>query len=180
MKAGAQTGIAANDALVQAELLRWRFDTESLDLHHPVPSLLSLARSGLRQLSTRFRLKRSPSSDSAAQLPFVALKVVMHNSHCLEFSHHHSFPVETACSCPNTDLPPNQADERNVHAGRQRISMELHQLICRMVAENPSWSAPRVDGDLVMLGSMFRNVELCIVKIAICLQPMEMKGGSVA
>jgi putative transposase len=36
--------------------------------------------------------------------------------------------------------------------GRKRISMELRQLIFRMVAENPTWGAPRIHGELTMLG----------------------------
>jgi hypothetical protein len=31
-----------------------------------------------------------------------------------------------------------------VRPGRKRISMELRQLIFRMVAENPNWGAPRI------------------------------------
>lgn len=36
--------------------------------------------------------------------------------------------------------------------GRKRISAELRQLIFRMVAENATWGAPRVHGELKMLG----------------------------
>ena len=36
--------------------------------------------------------------------------------------------------------------------GRKRISAELHKLIFRMVAENPSWGTPRIHGELTMLG----------------------------
>ena len=32
------------------------------------------------------------------------------------------------------------------------VSRELRDLIFRMVAENPIWSAPRIHGDLLMLG----------------------------
>ena len=39
-----------------------------------------------------------------------------------------------------------------VRPGRKRISAELCQLIFRMVAENPSWGAPRIHGELTMLG----------------------------
>src|SRR5947209_14426395 len=36
--------------------------------------------------------------------------------------------------------------------GRTRISRELRELIFRMVAENPTWGAPRIHGELLMLG----------------------------
>ena len=39
--------------------------------------------------------------------------------------------------------------------GRKRISKELRELIFRMVAENPTWGAPRIHGELLKLGSMF-------------------------
>ncbi len=35
---------------------------------------------------------------------------------------------------------------------RKRISAELRQLIFRMVVENPTWVAPRIHGELTMLG----------------------------
>jgi putative transposase len=38
------------------------------------------------------------------------------------------------------------------HIGRKRIPRELRNLIFRMVAENPSWGAPRIHGELLMLG----------------------------
>jgi len=37
-------------------------------------------------------------------------------------------------------------------AGRKRIDLKLRELICCMVAENPGWSAPRIHGELAMLG----------------------------
>ena len=37
-------------------------------------------------------------------------------------------------------------------AGRPRISKEVRDLIFRMVAENPTWSAPRLYGELLMVG----------------------------
>jgi putative transposase len=37
-------------------------------------------------------------------------------------------------------------------AGRKCLSRELRNLIFRMVAENPTWGAPRIHGELKMLG----------------------------
>jgi hypothetical protein len=37
--------------------------------------------------------------------------------------------------------------------GRRSVSKEIRDLIFRMVAENPTWRAPRIHGELVMLGS---------------------------
>lgn len=36
--------------------------------------------------------------------------------------------------------------------GRRRISNEVRELIFQMVAENPAWGAPRIHGELLMLG----------------------------
>jgi putative transposase len=36
--------------------------------------------------------------------------------------------------------------------GRKRIDREVRELIFRMVAENPTWGAPRIHGELQMLG----------------------------
>ena len=36
--------------------------------------------------------------------------------------------------------------------GRKRVSKEVRTLIFRMVAENPTWGAPRIHGELLKLG----------------------------
>ena len=36
--------------------------------------------------------------------------------------------------------------------GGRRISKQIRELIFRMAAENPSWGAPRIHGELLMLG----------------------------
>src|SRR5438309_10121336 len=36
--------------------------------------------------------------------------------------------------------------------GRKRLSKEIRNLIFRMVAENPTWGAPRIHGELLILG----------------------------
>ena len=41
---------------------------------------------------------------------------------------------------------------RRVRVGRKCVNKELRQLIFRMVAENPFWGAPRIHGELKMLG----------------------------
>ncbi len=41
---------------------------------------------------------------------------------------------------------------RRARAGRKRVSKELRELIFRMVVENPTWGAPRIHGELKMLG----------------------------
>ena len=41
---------------------------------------------------------------------------------------------------------------RRVRAGRKYVSKELRELIFRMVAENSTWGAPRIHGELKMLG----------------------------
>jgi transposase InsO family protein len=41
---------------------------------------------------------------------------------------------------------------RNPVGGGKRISKEIRDLIFQMVVENPTWGAPRIHGELVMLG----------------------------
>jgi transposase InsO family protein len=41
---------------------------------------------------------------------------------------------------------------RRAHVGRKCVSRELRELIFRMVAENATWGAPRIHGELKMLG----------------------------
>jgi transposase InsO family protein len=41
---------------------------------------------------------------------------------------------------------------RRIRAGRRPTSKELRDLIFRMVSENPTWGAPRIHGELKMLG----------------------------
>src|SRR5690348_9386101 len=36
--------------------------------------------------------------------------------------------------------------------GRKRLAKEIRDLIFRMIAENPTWGAPRIHGELLMLG----------------------------
>jgi hypothetical protein len=36
--------------------------------------------------------------------------------------------------------------------GRQQTSKEIQELILRMVVENSTWGAPRIHGELLMLG----------------------------
>ncbi len=36
--------------------------------------------------------------------------------------------------------------------GRRRVSEEIRALIFRMAAENPTWGAPRIHGELPKLG----------------------------
>jgi hypothetical protein len=36
--------------------------------------------------------------------------------------------------------------------GRKRVSKEVRALIFQMVAENPTWRAPRIHGELLKLG----------------------------
>ena len=38
------------------------------------------------------------------------------------------------------------------HVGGRRISKEIRDLIFQMVSQNPTWGAPRIHGELLMLG----------------------------
>lgn len=46
----------------------------------------------------------------------------------------------------------NWISRKRVRVGRKPTSKELRELIFRMVAENPTWGAPRIHGELKMLG----------------------------
>jgi len=37
------------------------------------------------------------------------------------------------------------------------VSKEVHALIFRIAAENPTWGAPRIHGELLKLASLYRN-----------------------
>jgi hypothetical protein len=39
-----------------------------------------------------------------------------------------------------------------IRSGRKCVSVELRELIFRLVAENPTWGSPRIHGELKMLG----------------------------
>ena len=41
--------------------------------------------------------------------------------------------------------------------GRRRVSAEVRALIFRMAAENPTWEAPRIHGELLKLTPLFNN-----------------------
>ena len=45
-----------------------------------------------------------------------------------------------------------QLSRHRTPVGRKCVSRELRELILRMVAENPTWGAPRIHGELKMLG----------------------------
>ena len=52
-------------------------------------------------------------------------------------------------------------------AGRKCISVELRELIFGMVAENPTWGAPRIHGELKMLGfDLSERTVLCWMRKA--------------
>jgi putative transposase len=46
---------------------------------------------------------------------------------------------------------------RSRRPGRPTIDAETRQLIRRMKADNPSWGAPRIHGELLMLGLEYLN-----------------------
>ena len=54
-------------------------------------------------------------------------------------------------------------------AGRRCVSRKLRELIFRMVAENPMWGAPRIRGELKMLGFDILSERCC----AGCERPLE-------
>jgi putative transposase len=46
----------------------------------------------------------------------------------------------------------NAISRRGKQRGRPRVSSEIQELICMMARENPTWGAPRIHGELLMLG----------------------------
>jgi hypothetical protein len=42
-------------------------------------------------------------------------------------------------------------------AGRKPVASQMRDLIFRMAAENPTWGAPRIHGELMKLGSKSRS-----------------------
>jgi hypothetical protein len=46
----------------------------------------------------------------------------------------------------------NWLSRKRTHAGRRCVRWELRDLIFRMVADNRTWGAPRIHGELMMLG----------------------------
>ena len=44
--------------------------------------------------------------------------------------------------------------------GRKRLSKDIRDLIFQMVAENPTWGAPRIHGELLMLGFTVSELSL--------------------
>ena len=47
--------------------------------------------------------------------------------------------------------------------GRKAVSQEVHDLIFRMVAENPTWGAPGRRGELLMLGFDFSEPSVSLM-----------------
>ena len=48
-----------------------------------------------------------------------------------------------------------------VRVGRKSTSKEIRELIFRIVAENPTWGAPRIHGELQMLGFDISERTIC-------------------
>ena len=53
---------------------------------------------------------------------------------------------------PDSSCTGNGSRGGEIRLGRKPTSKELRELIFRMVAENPTWGAPRIHGELRMLG----------------------------
>jgi hypothetical protein len=49
-------------------------------------------------------------------------------------------------------LPSSEKSGVSQVGGRKRVSKEVRALIFRMVAEDPTWGAPRIHGELLKLG----------------------------
>ena len=61
---------------------------------------------------------------------------------------------------------------RKPGGGGRRISQQIRELIFQMVADNPSWGAPRIHGELRMLGfdvsekAIFRQRSACTANLS--------------
>lgn len=61
---------------------------------------------------------------------------------------------------------------RSRHAGRPKLDREVRELIRRMKADNPTWGAPRIQGELLQLG--FQISEPTVSRY---LQGLKRRGG---
>jgi hypothetical protein len=62
-----------------------------------------------------------------------------------------------------------------VRLGRKRMSKEVRDLIFHMVAENPTWGAPRIHGELQMLG--FEISERTVSRWARCCHSPKLRSA---
>jgi putative transposase len=63
---------------------------------------------------------------------------------------------------------------RASRAGRPKVEQEIRELIRRMKAENPTWGAPRIQGELVLLG--FEISEATVSRYLQGLRPFPQEG----
>src|SRR5215467_15265889 len=59
-----------------------------------------------------------------------------------------AYPLFAIASKP----APSWISKARKQVGRKKLSPEVRELIFRMMAENPTWGAPRIHGELLMLG----------------------------